>query len=79
MYSGQYIYCGAKAHLATGNVLPLNQIPEGTYICNIEEKVGDKGALSRASGCYATIVGHSEDGKKTRIRLPSGIRKTLPG
>jgi large subunit ribosomal protein L8e len=24
MYSGQYVYCGAKAHLATGNVLPLN-------------------------------------------------------
>ena len=35
--------------------------------------------MSRASGTYATIVGHSEDGAKTRVRLPSGIRKTLPG
>ena len=48
-------------------------------ICNVEEKVGDKGKLSRASGCYATIVGHSEDGLKTRVRLPSGVRKTLVG
>ena len=79
MYSGQYIYCGNKAQLATGNVLPLNQIPEGTVICNVEEKPGDKGHISRATGAFCQIVGHSEDGSKTRIRLPSGQRKTLRG
>lgn len=79
MYSGQYVYCGAKAQLAIGNILPVNQIPEGTVVCNIEESLGDQGTLSRASGCYATIVGHSEDLTKTRIRLPSGARKTLTG
>ena len=35
--------------------------------------------LSRSSGCCALIIGHSEDGAKTRIRLPSGARKTLNG
>merc|ERR1712032_1659252 len=30
MYTGQYIYCGAKARLSVGNVLPVNKIPEGT-------------------------------------------------
>ncbi|CAD8105521.1 unnamed protein product [Paramecium primaurelia] len=76
-YTGQYIYCGAKAQLATGNVLPIGQIPEGTVVCNLEEHPGDKGALGRATGCYATIIGHSDDGTTTRVRLPSGTRKTL--
>lgn len=68
-----------KAQIAVGNVLPINRIPEGTVVCNVEEKVGDRGTFSRASGCYATIIGHSEDGEKTRVRLPSGARKTIPG
>ncbi len=55
----------------------MSNIPEGTTICNIESSVGDKGAYSRCSGTYATIVGHSEG--RTRIRLPSGTRKTIPG
>jgi len=37
------------------------------------------GNLSRASGTYCTIIGHSEDGSKTRVRLPSGARKTIAG
>ena len=48
-------------------------------VCNVEERVGDKGDLARASGCYAIIVGHSEDGTRTRVKLPSGSRKTLSG
>ena len=47
MYSGQYIFCGAKANLATGNVLPVKMIPEGTLICNVEERPGD--TVSRLS------------------------------
>jgi large subunit ribosomal protein L8e len=57
----------------------VNKVPEGTIVCNVEEHPGDKGALGRATGCYATIIGHSEDGLKTRVRLPSGTRKTLDG
>jgi len=78
-YSGQFVYCGTNAAIAVGNVLPLNGIPEGTVVSNIEEHVGDRGTFSRATGCYATIIGHSEDGAKTRLRLPSGARKTLSG
>jgi large subunit ribosomal protein L8e len=78
-YSGQYLFCGRKATVSIGNVLPVNRVPEGTTICNIESAVGDKGSYSRCSGTYATIIGHSEDGARTRIRLPSGSRKTIPG
>jgi len=79
MYSGQFIYCGAKASLAIGNVLPVNAMPEGTIICNIEGRAGDRGKFSKASGTSAIIIGHSEDLTKTRVRLPSGARKTLSG
>lgn len=79
MYTGQFIYCGAKASLAVGNVIPVNQMPEGTLICNVEGRVGDKGIFARTSGTSAIIIGHSEDLSKTRVRLPSGSRKTISG
>ena len=39
--------------------------------------LGDRGAFARASGTSAVIIGHSDDGKKTRVRLPSGTRKAI--
>uniref|UniRef100_A0A7S4MIY6 60S ribosomal protein L2 n=1 Tax=Vannella robusta TaxID=1487602 RepID=A0A7S4MIY6_9EUKA len=77
MYSGQFVYCGNKAKLSIGNVLPLGEMPEGTIVCNVEGKAGDRGAFARASGNYATVISHSED-QKTRIKLPSGIKKSVP-
>jgi len=79
MYVGQYIYCGAKARLATGNILPINKIPEGTTVCNVEKYAGDGGQFAKASGTFVTVIGQSEDGAKTRIKLPSGHRKTIVG
>jgi len=52
-------------------------MPEGTIISNVEAKMGDRGTLARASGTSAIVIGHSEDGKKTRVRLPSGVRKSI--
>lgn len=60
-----------------GNILPVGTLPEGTIISNCEEKLGDRGAYARASGSSAVIIGHSDDGARTRIRLPSGTRKTV--
>merc|ERR1719276_50663 len=79
MYTGQFLYCGTKASLTVGNILPVNSMPEGTIVSNVEAKMGDRGVLARASGVSAIVIGHSEDGKKTRIRLPSGIRKSVQG
>ncbi|KAL7751564.1 60S ribosomal protein L2 [Sorochytrium milnesiophthora] len=77
MYTGQFVYCGKKAQLAVGNTLPLEALPEGTIVSNIEEKAGDRGALARASGNYATIIGHNHDEGVTRVKLPSGAKKAL--
>lgn len=78
MYTGQFVYCGKKARLAVGNVCPVGNLPEGTVICNIEGKTGDRGTFAKTSGNYATIIGHNTDDNTTRIRLPSGAKKTIP-
>nr|XP_027202761.1 60S ribosomal protein L2-A-like [Dermatophagoides pteronyssinus] len=77
MYTGQQIYCGSKAKLDVGNIMPLSKFPEGSIICNIERSAGDRGSIARVSGSYAIVIGQSPDKTKTRIRLPSGIKKTL--
>lgn len=77
MYTGQSVYCGKKAEIAVGNVLPLRELPEGSVICNVEHKVGDRGCLARCSGDYATVIGHSDDKATTYVRLPSGIKKSV--
>jgi len=78
MYTGQFIYAGKNASLTVGNVLPLASVPEGTVVSNVEEKVGDRGALGRTSGNYITVIGHNHDEGKTRIKLPSGAKKVVP-
>jgi len=77
MYTGQFIYCGKKAQLAVGNVLPVSEMPEGTVICNLEHVAGNGGKIARASGDYCTIMTQDPDAGKTRIKLPSGARKTV--
>lgn len=76
-FTGQFIYCGKRAKLTVGNVMPLGSMPEGTVVFNIEEKPGDRGKLARASGTYATIVSHNADDGITRLRLPSGSKKKV--
>ncbi|KAG2308599.1 hypothetical protein Bca52824_028347 [Brassica carinata] len=78
MYTGQFLYCGKKATLVIGNVLPLRSIPEGAVVCNVEHHVGDRGVLARASGDYAIVISHNLDNDTTRVKLPSGSKKIVP-
>eukprot|EP01096_Ripella_sp_DP13-Kostka_P003880 TRINITY_DN15878_c0_g1_i1.p2 TRINITY_DN15878_c0_g1~~TRINITY_DN15878_c0_g1_i1.p2 ORF type:complete len:261 (-),score=91.72 TRINITY_DN15878_c0_g1_i1:46-828(-) len=77
LYTGQYIYCGTKADIAIGNVLPIGSMPEGTIVCNLEGKRGDRGCLARASGTYATVISHNPESNRSRVKLPSGTKKVL--
>merc|ERR1712203_919195 len=78
MYTGQFVYCGKRAHITIGNVMPVGHMPEGTIVCNLEEKTGDRGKLARASGNYATVIAHNADTQRTRVKLPSGSKKVIP-
>merc|ERR1712179_83865 len=73
--TGQFIHAGKKATLSIGNIMPIGQMPEGTIVCQLEEKSGDRGKIAKASGGYCTIVAHNSDTGKTRVKLPSGIKK----
>ena len=77
LYSGQQIACGATATLAIGNILPIGKVPEGTFVCNVEDEIGDRGAFARTSGTYCLVVSQNPDTHMTRIKLPSGLKKVI--
>ncbi|WP_404450866.1 50S ribosomal protein L2 [Virgibacillus necropolis] len=73
---GQEIESGKDADIKLANSLPLQNIPVGTIIHNIELKPGRGGQLARSAGAEAQILGREE--KYTLVRLSSGeVRKVL--
>ena len=66
----QWITVGDDASANVGNVLPLQRMPEGTMVCNVELHPGDGGRLARSAGTYCMVVAHTPQG--TEVRLPSG-------
>ncbi len=73
---GDIIKTGADAEIKPGNALPLNLIPTGTFIHNIELQPGKGGQLVRSAGSAAQVVG--SEGKYVLVRLPSGeVRRIL--
>lgn len=72
-----YLCLLITASMDIGNVVPLSSLPEGTIVCNVESKAGDRGKLARCSGNSAAIVSHNTETGKTRLRLPSGSKKVV--
>jgi large subunit ribosomal protein L2 len=73
---GDEIVSGPDADIKTGNALPLENIPVGTMIHNIELRPGKGGQLVRAAGTEAQLLG--KEGNYVTIRLASGeIRRIL--
>ncbi|TRY75455.1 hypothetical protein TCAL_07105 [Tigriopus californicus] len=78
MHTGQFVYCGKRSHLTIGNVMPIGMMPEGSIVSNLEEKTGDRGKMARCSGNFAVVIGHNVDTHRTRVKLPSGLKKVIP-
>ncbi len=73
---GDKVISGEATDIKTGNNLALKNIPEGSFIHNIELKPGKGGQMCRAAGSMAQVLG--VDGKYTILRLASGeVRKVL--
>lgn len=66
---GNSVISGVDAPLTVGNALPLNKMPLGTQVHNIELRPGAGGKLVRAAGTSAQLVARL--GKFVAIRLPS--------
>ena len=75
---GDVIVSGPDAHIQVGNALPLEMIPLGTMIHNIELEPGRGGILVRSAGNAAQLM--AKEGEYVTIKLPSSemrmIRKT---
>ena len=73
---GDKIESGENADIKVGNNLPLNKIPEGTMVHNVELKAGKGGQMARAAGSSVQILGF--EGKYALLRLTSGeVRKVI--
>lgn len=71
---GDVVESGPNADIKTGNALPLQNIPVGTLIHNIEMKIGKGAQLIRSAGAAAQLM--AKEGNYALIRMPSGeIRK----
>ncbi|ASJ56777.1 50S ribosomal protein L2 [Brevibacillus formosus] len=72
---GDQIVSGADADIKIGNALPMEKIPVGTTIHNIELKPGKGGQLVRAAGTSAQLLGR--DGEFVIVRLSSGETRRI--
>lgn len=69
MKVGDRIQEGSGAEVKRGSIMPLQKIPDGMLVYNIEEVPGDGGKYARAAGNSATIVSHSVD--SVTLLMPS--------
>lgn len=67
---GDRIVSGSEADVIVGNALPLEKIPAGTAIHNIELQPGKGGQVVRSAGTSAQLL--SKEGTLGLVRLPSG-------
>ena len=67
---GDTVLAGTGADIRVGNAKALKDIPEGTFIHNIEMKKGQGAILARSAGASAQIL--AKEGKYAHVKLPSG-------
>lgn len=67
---GDTVMSSTSAEIRPGNTLPLENIPLGTFVHNVELHVGRGGQLARAAGTAAQLM--AKEGKHVLLRLPSG-------
>jgi len=67
---GDVLHSGADADIKPGNTLPIENIPVGTIIHNIELYPGKGGQLVRSAGAQAQLM--AKENGMAQVRLPSG-------
>jgi large subunit ribosomal protein L2 len=73
---GDMVVSSAEADIKPGNALPLQNIPTGTLVHNVELKPGKGGQMARAAGSYAQLM--AKEGKQAHLKLPSGEVRMVP-
>lgn len=74
--AGDEVESGSSCPIRTGNALPLQSIPIGTMVHNVELKPGAGGQLARSAGAFAQLIAKIDD--YATLRLRSGeLRKVF--
>lgn len=73
---GDTVIAGTTADIKPGNALPLENIPTGTVIHNVELYPGKGAQLARAAGNAAQLM--AKEGAYALLRLPSGELRNVP-
>ena len=74
---GDKIESGVNADIKVGNALPLENIPVGTMVHNVEMNPGAGARIARSAGSSVQILG--KEGKYVIVRLKSGETRKLLG
>jgi len=73
---GATVESGPAADIKPGNALPLENIPTGTMVHNVELKPGQGGKMARSAGSSVQLV--AKDAGYAVLRVPSGeMRRVL--
>ena len=73
---GALVESGPTADIKPGNALPLENIPTGTMVHNVELKPGQGGKMARSAGSSVQLV--AKDGAHAVLRVPSGEMRRVP-
>jgi len=74
---GDQVSSGERCDIKPGNAMPMNNIPVGTIIHNIEMKPGKGGQIARAGGTYAQLIGRDQG--YAQLKLASGELRMVRG
>lgn len=73
---GDMVLTGAEAEVKVGNCLPLERMPVGTVVHNVELLAGRGGQIVRGAGSGATVLSRERD--YVKLSLPSGEIRLVP-
>ena len=73
---GVMVQSGPDADIKVGNALPLENIPTGTLVHNVELKPGQGAKMARSAGSGIQLV--AKDAGFAVLRLPSGEMRRVP-
>lgn len=73
--AGDQVVSGPNSDIKVGNCLPIENIPVGTMVHNIEMRPGQGGKLVRSAGQSAQLM--AKEGNYAHLRLPSGEMRLI--
>jgi len=73
---GDTVLAGSAVDIKPGNALPLERIPLGSMVHNVEMVPGKGGQLARSAGSFAQLM--AREGSLATLKLPSGEMRMVP-